>query len=75
MRFQADILPVKLQRPANAETTAAGAGYLVGLSTGFWDGMGGIRSKRIIGDPSMPRMEASDREKLLRVGRLRASWA
>lgn len=36
MQFQADMLGVPLRRPDNAETTALGAAYLAGLSTGFW---------------------------------------
>lgn len=36
MQFQADMLGVSLRRPANAETTALGAAFLAGLSTGFW---------------------------------------
>ena len=36
MQFQADMLGAPLRRPDNAETTALGAAYLAGLSTGFW---------------------------------------
>ncbi len=36
MQFQADILGIPVVRPANIETTALGAAYLAGLSTGFW---------------------------------------
>lgn len=38
MQFQADILGKPVVRPANLETTAAGAAYLAGLATGFWSG-------------------------------------
>ena len=38
MQFQADILGVKLQRPAVVETTALGAAYLAGLASGYWSG-------------------------------------
>jgi len=36
MQFQADILGVPVDRPAQVETTAAGAAYLAGLATGLW---------------------------------------
>ncbi|MDR0434747.1 MAG: glycerol kinase GlpK [Gracilibacteraceae bacterium] len=38
MQFQADILGVAVERPRCVETTALGAAYLAGLSTGFWAG-------------------------------------
>lgn len=38
MQFQADLLGKPVVRPANRETTAAGAAYLAGLATGFWSG-------------------------------------
>jgi glycerol kinase len=36
MQFQSDILGVKVERPVVQETTALGAAYLAGLTTGFW---------------------------------------
>lgn len=36
MQFQADILGKDVVRPSCIETTALGAAYLAGLSTGFW---------------------------------------
>jgi glycerol kinase len=36
MQFQADILGIPVVRPANTETTAAGAAYLAGLAVEFW---------------------------------------
>lgn len=69
MQFQADILDAKLQRPANSETTAAGACYLAGLATGFWADMDEIRSKRVIENAFMPCMAASERAARL------AGWA
>jgi glycerol kinase len=35
-QFQADMLGVEVKRPKNLETTAQGAAYLAGLSTGVW---------------------------------------
>jgi glycerol kinase len=36
MQFQADILGIPVVRPANTETTAAGAAFLAGLAVDFW---------------------------------------
>ncbi|MEU5715698.1 glycerol kinase GlpK [Streptomyces sp. NPDC020403] len=36
MQIQADVLGVPVSRPVVAETTALGAAYAAGLSTGFW---------------------------------------
>ena len=38
MQFQSDILSIPVIRPTMVETTAAGAAYLAGLSTGVWSG-------------------------------------
>ena len=37
MQFQADLLRATVSRPRCIETTALGAAYLAGLSTGYWD--------------------------------------
>jgi len=36
MQMQADLLGVPVTRPANPETTVAGAAYLAGLAVGYW---------------------------------------
>jgi glycerol kinase len=36
MQFQADLLGVRVLRPAVSETTALGAAYLAGLAVGYW---------------------------------------
>ncbi|MFP4177949.1 MAG: glycerol kinase GlpK, partial [Acholeplasmataceae bacterium] len=36
MQFQSDILDLEVERPSILETTALGAAYLAGLSTGYW---------------------------------------
>ncbi|MCR5582514.1 MAG: glycerol kinase GlpK [Eggerthellaceae bacterium] len=65
MQFQADILGCRLVRPANAETTAAGAAFLAGLHTGFWKDMDEIRSKRVIENVYSSQMDAARRAQLL----------
>jgi len=44
MQFQADILGCCIVRPADIETTALGAAYLAGLSTGYWKGPDSIET-------------------------------
>ncbi len=46
MQFQSDILGKPLRRPENVETTALGAAYLAGLSTGFWGSLDDLRALR-----------------------------
>jgi glycerol kinase len=43
MQFQSDILNLTVERPLILETTALGAAYLAGLSTGFWNSMDEIK--------------------------------
>ncbi|MBF6612678.1 MAG: glycerol kinase GlpK [Chloroflexi bacterium] len=38
MQFQADIVGLRVVRPAVTETTALGAAYLAGLAAGYWAG-------------------------------------
>ncbi len=69
MQFQADVLGVDVVRPRVTETTALGAAYLAGISTGVWDGPDDVakqwREQRRF-RPSMPERE---RERLLRAWR------
>lgn len=46
MQFQSDILDKPLRRPETIETTALGAAYLAGLSSGFWKSLDDLRSLR-----------------------------
>jgi glycerol kinase len=65
MQFQADILNIPVVRPANTETTAAGAAYLAGLAVEFWSDTEELtrlwRRERIF----EPKMTRAEREKLL----------
>ena len=49
MQFQADIIGVKVVRPALTETTAMGAAYLAGLAVGFWKDVEDIRRQWKVG--------------------------
>ncbi len=43
LKFQADILGIKVFRFADIEVTSRGAAYLAGLAVGFWQGVGELR--------------------------------
>jgi glycerol kinase len=57
MQFQADLLGVPVERPANVETTALGAAALAGLAQGVWstlDEFGGTRESIVFEPRSTP---------------------
>ena len=64
MQFQADLLGIPVVRPEVVETTALGAAYLAGLSTGVYGGLGELsarwRAERRF-HPTMPRERARER--------------
>ena len=45
MQFQADLLGLPVVRPLITESTAMGAAYLAGLSTGFWENVEEIKAQ------------------------------
>lgn len=61
-QFQADLLGIPVDRPRNLETTAAGAAYLAGLATGFWDDPGEVASIRQVDRVFEPGMNDGWRE-------------
>ena len=65
MQFQADILDRPILRPTNTETTALGAAYLAGLSTGFWPDVDALRALRASDETFKPAMEEAPRHDLL----------
>ena len=64
MQFQADILGVPVVRPKVAETTALGAAYGAGLSTGFWHSEEELRNNWAVAKRWNPEMDPKDREHL-----------
>ncbi len=68
MQFQSDLLRCELVRPALVETTAAGAAYLAGLSSGYWQDLSQIESMRVIDARYRPDMDD------LRHAALMAGW-
>lgn len=64
MQFQSDILGVQVQRPVNIETTALGAAFLAGLSSGFWKDKDELQSIRETDKQFSPAMDKSKVDKL-----------
>ena len=63
MQFQSDLLGIPVVRPAVTETTALGAAYLAGLSTGVYTGLDELsrlwRAERRF-EPQMDRAQAAE---------------
>ncbi|HYO63549.1 MAG TPA: glycerol kinase GlpK [Pyrinomonadaceae bacterium] len=66
MQFQADILGVPVEVPEITETTAAGAAYLAGLATGFWQSREELAARWKLARRYEPRMNEDERESLYR---------
>jgi glycerol kinase len=64
-QFLADILGVPVERPGNLETTALGAAYLAGLTTGVWTDLPSIARSWSMADRFEPRLDRNRREILL----------
>jgi glycerol kinase len=64
MQFQADILDIPVVRPANTETTAAGAAYLAGLAVDFWSDVNELSEMWERERTFEPRMTESERKRL-----------
>ena len=58
LQFQSDVLQSKVARPRVLETTAQGAAYLAGLSTGFWSSQEEIAQQWGLDKMFSPAMEA-----------------
>ena len=71
MQFQADVLGVPVDRPAERESTALGAAFLAGLAVGFWQSQEEIEEMRQVDKIFEPKMILEERDKLYR-GWLRA---
>ncbi|ADK67633.1 glycerol kinase [Olsenella uli DSM 7084] len=69
MQFQADVLRSEIRRPKSVETTALGAAYLAGLTSGFWAGTDELSALRATDDVYVPHMDEGRARALL------AGWA
>ncbi|MFC5497205.1 glycerol kinase GlpK [Caenimonas terrae] len=68
MQFQADLLGIPVVRPAVTETTALGAAYLAGLSSGVYRSRDELSALWRAGRRFLPTLERS------RAGELMAQW-
>jgi glycerol kinase len=64
MQFQADLLGVPVRRPAVLETTALGAAYLAGLSSGFWSSIDELKQHRKADTIFKPKTDKKQMQKL-----------
>ena len=62
MQFEADMLGVTIDRPANVETTALGAAYLAGMAVGVFDGLSSVLDAYRIERSFEPQMTQGERE-------------
>jgi glycerol kinase len=69
MQFQADLLGLQVQRPAETETTALGAAYLAGLGVGAIKSLAAVTKNHSIQKTYRPNMRKREREERLRVWR------
>jgi glycerol kinase len=63
-QFLADMLDTKVERPANIETTVAGAAFLAGLAVGVWDRLEDVAAAWTLDRAFEPTMKQSAREGL-----------
>jgi glycerol kinase len=63
-QFLADMLDTEVARPANIETTAAGAAFLAGMATGIWNGPNDIAAAWREDRTFTPHMAADKRAAL-----------
>ena len=63
-QFLADMLDTSVERPANVETTAAGAAFLAGMAVGVWSGTDAVAASWREDRLFTPRMAASERATL-----------
>ncbi|NJP40455.1 glycerol kinase GlpK [Oscillospiraceae bacterium HV4-5-C5C] len=61
LQFQADILGLTIQRSSVLETSALGAAYLAGLSTGFWNSLDEVSQAWHCEREFKPRMDRRQR--------------
>ena len=65
MSFQSDILGCSVLRPAVVETTALGAAYLAGITSGMWSDAEELRNNERIERTFTPSIGEEKRAKLL----------
>lgn len=66
MQFQSDILGLKVEQPKILETTALGAAYLAGLSSGYWKTKDEIRASWKLAKSYEPHMDDATRKNYIK---------
>ncbi|UWD34549.1 glycerol kinase GlpK [Mesomycoplasma molare] len=66
MQFQSSISNLKVERPANIETTALGASYLAGLAVGYWKNIEEIKKMSKADKIFKPQLSQQDIDFLLK---------
>jgi glycerol kinase len=61
MQFQADVLNLEVDRPADVETTALGAAYLAGLAVGVFEDLDAVERNHHIDRTFRPQINQTDR--------------
>ena len=64
-QFLADITGMDVERPRCIESTALGAAYMAGLTTGFWNGTGDLRDNWSRDRSFTPSMDEGSRRELI----------
>jgi len=62
MQFQSDLLNIKIIRPQNQESTALGAAYISGLTSGFFTSIKELQKKNQVDKEFTPKMDKTQRE-------------
>ncbi len=65
MQFQADILGIDVERPERIETTALGAAYLAGITTGVWQDIDELENHRKIDNVFCSQIDGPQRDEKL----------
>ena len=65
MQFQADLLGIPVLRPANVETTALGAAFLAGLSSGVYSGLDELSALWRVGERFEPGLASAQAAELM----------
>ncbi len=64
LQFLADILGIQVEHSQNPETTALGAAFIAGLSTGFWKSKEELKSVRKVDKVYTPQIDEERRREL-----------
>lgn len=65
-QFLADMLDTRVERPANIETTAAGAAFLAGLAVGTWNNLSDVAASWTEDRSFVPLMKRGKRAELMK---------